>query len=164
MRTWLLCGMLVAGISALSGCSFLEDLGGAMSNNAPPASAGAPPEAAPNGGSEPSAASTSPPLATTPVPKRKPDIVDPKTLVGLDKAAVTALFGEPHSITLAQPALVWSWRTDDCVLRLFFYPDVSDRKFKALAYQINTTEEKHKAVVIDTCATRLKWAHDEATR
>ena len=133
MRTWLLCGMLAAGISALSGCSFLDDLGGAMSKKPPPSSVGAQPESVPNGGPESPVAEAPPPLATTPVPKRKPDIVDPKSLVGLDKAAVTALFGEPHSITLAQPALGWSWRTDDCVLRRCFYPDVSERKFKALA-------------------------------
>ena len=104
------------------------------------------------------------PADTTPIPKRKPDIVDPKTLVGLDKETVSEMFGEPHSITLSQPALVWSWQTDDCVMRLFFYPDVADRTFKALAYQINAIDQKHKAVVLDTCASRLKWAHAEATR
>lgn len=163
MRSWLLCGLLAVCLAALSGCSALEGLGGASEKSPPPPKPKVVVREAPDIVTK-IPAKPVPPVDNTPRPKRKPDMLDPKTLVGLDKAAVSALFGEPYQVATSQLALVWMWKTDDCEMRVFFYPDVADKKFKALAYEIHVLNPKNKAVVLDTCASRLKWAHAEATR
>tara|TARA_R110000868_G_scaffold411266_1_gene702590 strand:- start:3304 stop:3828 length:525 start_codon:yes stop_codon:yes gene_type:complete len=98
-----------------------------------------------------------------PRPKTKPEIVDPKALVGLDKQSIELIFGLPHHITLAQPATVWAWEQDGCRMRLFFYPDLTAQKFRALAYEISANQPKNNAMLIETCASRIKWANAETT-
>ncbi len=96
-----------------------------------------------------------------PRPKTKPEIVDPKALVGLDKQSIELIFGAPHHITLAQPATVWAWEQDGCRMRLFFYPDLTAQKFRALAYEISASQPKKNAMLIETCASRIKWSNAE---
>lgn len=98
-----------------------------------------------------------------PRPKTKPEIVDPKALVGLDKQAIEKMLGAPHHITLAQPATVWAWTQDGCRMRLFFYPDLNAQKFRALTYEISADQPKKNAMLIETCASRIKWANAETT-
>lgn len=99
-----------------------------------------------------------------PRPKSKPEIVDPKALVGLDKAAIAQMLGAPHHITLAQPATVWAWEQDGCRMRLFFYPDLAAQKFRALTYEVSADQPKKNAMLIETCASRIKWANAETSR
>lgn len=101
--------------------------------------------------------------AAIPRPKTKPEIVDPKALVGLDKEAIEQMLGSPHHITLAQPATVWAWEQDGCRMRLFFYPDLNEQKFRALTYEISADTPKKNAMLIETCASRIKWANAETT-
>lgn len=163
MHNWLYRVLALAAVVSMSGCAVLDELDQSFSSKpSSPADVGAVIEPEPAKPPVVMARRATPEI--TPRPKRKPDIVDPKTLVGLDKASISALFGEPHRITMAQPALVWSWATVGCEMRLFLYPDVADKTFRALAYEINAAPAKHKAVMVDTCASRLKWAHAEATR
>lgn len=98
---------------------------------------------------------------TVPRPKTKPEIVDPKALVGLDKETIEQMLGSPHHITLAQPATVWAWEQDGCRMRLFFYPDLNAQKFRALTYEISAEMPKKNAMLIETCASRIKWANAE---
>ena len=102
-------------------------------------------------------------VVTIPRPKTKPEIVDPKALVGLDKQAIEKMLGAPHHITLAQPATVWAWTQDGCRMRLFFYPDLNAQKFRALTYEISADQPKKNAMLIETCASRIKWANAETT-
>lgn len=102
--------------------------------------------------------------ANVPRPKIKPEIVDPKTLVGLDKMAIEQMLGAPQHITLAQPATVWAWEQDGCRMRLFFYPDLAAQKFRALTYEISAEQPKKNAMLIETCASRIKWANAETPR
>ena len=164
MRTWLSRPILAAVAAALAGCAVVEELEDALTPHdqvpvqqsaVPTASA----EAAGTGQSPEDAAADD-----IPRPKRKPEIVDPKTLVGLDKTAVAALFGEPHRIIMSEPAIILSWQADGCEMRLYFYPDVADRTFRALTYEINAPEGQQKVVLQDTCASRLKWANAEKSR
>jgi hypothetical protein len=99
--------------------------------------------------------------AAIPRPKTKPEIVDPKALVGLDKETIEQMLGSPHHITLAQPATVWAWEQDGCRMRLFFYPDLNAQKFRALTYEISADMPKKNAMLIETCASRIKWANAE---
>lgn len=102
--------------------------------------------------------------ANVPRPKIKPEIVDPKSLVGLDKMAIEQMLGAPQHITLAQPATVWAWEQDGCRMRLFFYPDLAAQKFRALTFEISAEQPKKNAMLIETCASRIKWANAETSR
>lgn len=102
--------------------------------------------------------------ANVPRPKVKPVIVDPKSLVGLDKLAIEEMLGAPQHITLAQPATVWAWEQDGCRMRLFFYPDLAAQKFRALTYEISADQPKKNAMLIETCASRIKWANAKTPR
>jgi len=107
--------------------------------------------------------------AFVPRPKTKPAMVDPKALVGLDKSAIAEILGEPHRITLAQPATVWAWEQDGCRMRLFFYPDLAKQKFRALTYEISTgaktrSQRARDSMLIETCASRIKWANAGVAR
>lgn len=104
------------------------------------------------------------PGANVPRPKTKPEIVDPKSLVGLDKLAIEEMLGAPQHITLAQPATVWAWEQDGCRMRLFFYPDLAAKKFRALTYEISAEQPKKNAMLIETCASRIKWANAKTPR
>lgn len=102
--------------------------------------------------------------ANVPRPKIKPVIVDPKSLVGLDKSTIEQMLGAPQHITLAQPATVWAWEQDGCRMRLFFYPDLAAQKFRALTYEISAEQPKKNAMLIETCASRIKWANAKTPR
>ncbi len=102
--------------------------------------------------------------ADVPRPKIKPEIVDPKSLVGLDKVAIEQMLGAPHHITLAQPATVWTCEQDGCRMRLFFYPDLAAQKLRALTYEVSADLPKKNATLIETCASRIKWANAETSR
>ena len=102
--------------------------------------------------------------ANVPRPKTKPEIVDPKSLVGLDKLAIEEMLGAPQHITLAQPATVWAWEQDGCRMRLFFYPDLAAKKFRALTYEISAEQPKKNTMLIETCASRIKWANAKTPR
>lgn len=151
---------LLAGALLAGGCSMIESLGGDQSA---PAAAAPPPEAA---APKPKAVALASPEteAQIPRPKRKPDMVDPKALVGLDKTAISDLFGSPHRESAADPAVVWTWQADGCEMRLYLYPDVQNDTFKALAYEITTADGRKTSLLIDTCASRLKWANADAKR
>ena len=102
--------------------------------------------------------------ADVPRPKTKPEIVDPRSLVGLDKEAIEQMFGAPQSVTIAQPATVWAWERDGCRMRLFFYPDIAAQKLRALTYEISADQPTKNATLIETCVSRIKWANAETTR
>lgn len=102
--------------------------------------------------------------ANVPRPKMKPEIVDPKSLVGLDKMTIEQMLGAPQHITLAQPATVWAWEQDGCRMRLFFYPDLAAQKFRALTFEVSAVQPKKNAMLIETCASRIKWANAETSR
>lgn len=150
---------LFVGALLGSGCSMIENLAGdepAPAASAPPATAQATPKAV--------ALAAPEAVPLVPRPKRKPDMIDPKALVGLDKTAISKLFGSPHRESAADPAVVWAWQADGCEMRLYLYPDVQNDTFKALAYEITTADGRKTSLLIDTCASRLKWAHADAKR
>ena len=50
-----------------------------------------------------------------------PDI-DPAGLLGKEPAAVARLLGAPDLERVEEPALIWQYRGQACVVDLFFYP------------------------------------------
>lgn len=65
---------------------------------------------------------------------------DPGQLIGLDLAAITHLLGQPAAQSDRPPAKVWSYNGDGCSLRVFVYPDINTRLFRALTYDIQGTD------------------------
>lgn len=52
-----------------------------------------------------------------------PSTIDPARIVGLDRATLERLLGEPLLVRREAPAEVWQYRGADCVLDLFLYEE-----------------------------------------
>src|SRR5690348_2748157 len=67
-------------------------------------------------------------------------LLDPGQLIGLDLAGIARLLGQPAMQSERPPAKVWSYNGDGCSLRVFVYPDINTRLFRALTYDIQGTD------------------------
>jgi hypothetical protein len=78
--------------------------------------------------------------AAFPVPRpvAKPNMLDPKILVGLDQVAVEDLIGKPLDIYDEPPATVWSYKGEACSLDVYFFLDIGTHKMRALSYDVKT--------------------------
>jgi hypothetical protein len=84
----------------------------------------------------------SPPPGTIPP---EPDtseaaLKSPEEVIGLDLAQISRLLGEPAFRTEQPPAKVWSYAGNGCAMRVFVYPDIKSRVFRALTYEIQGTD------------------------
>jgi hypothetical protein len=79
-------------------------------------------------------------VAAVPVPRpvAKPNVLDPKILVGLDQVAVEDLIGKPLDIYDEPPATVWSYKGEACSLDVYFFLDIGTHKMRALSYDVKT--------------------------
>jgi hypothetical protein len=84
-------------------------------------------------------------------------LLDPGELIGLDLAAISRLLGQPTTQSDRPPAKVWSYNGDGCSLRVFVYPDINTRLFRALTYDIQGTDGT--PVAKRRCFTRLVKQH-----
>ena len=89
-----------------------------------------------------------------PVPK--PNVVDPKILVGLDQVAVEELVGKPLGIYDEPPATVWSYKSEDCTLDVFFYLDIATHKLRALSYDVKTGTKSDRDGAARLCIGRIQ--------
>ncbi len=96
------------------------------------------------------------PIAAPPLPPRRPappdglalaapvsaplgaveTMTEVNTLVGLDFGETRDLLGEPTLQEVQPPAEIWSYNGPDCVLNIFFYPQVGGEQYRALAYDV----------------------------
>ena len=149
-------GALVLAMLALSACAPLESMRRELF---PPPPAAGDTQAAPL---------ASRPSAAPPLPRRQPGAIsdepeaisdepeaisdepeaiseltlaeaDPERLVGLDFDAAKALLGDPAAKHEEPPAEIWAYEGGTCMFNLFFYPNVDDKVFRVLAYEV--TEE-----------------------
>ena len=81
---------------------------------------------APSTGSAPAAAEATPTAE-----------YDPDRLVGLSEADATNLLGSPAEKTESPPSRVWTYRSQTCDVKLFFYPEVGGTTYRTLTYEIN---------------------------
>lgn len=78
-----------------------------------------------------------------PVPDRKPapqvarTEIQPDRLIGLSTFQTESLLGIPALEDERPPAKVWTYNAKNCVLSIFFYPDINTRVFQALTYEFN---------------------------
>ena len=91
-------------------------------------------------------------------PPAEPGVVDAQHLVGLSQADATKMFGSPAERKDVPPAQVWTYRSETCDLKLYFYPEVGGSAFRALTYQIDdrgANDATHHA-----CLASLAKPHD----
>lgn len=62
--------------------------------------------------------------------------IDPATLVGLKPVAVARVLGTPERIAKDEMSLVWTYAADDCMLQVYFYPDLNTTDFHVLKYSL----------------------------
>jgi len=62
---------------------------------------------------------------------------DPDRLVGLSESEATNLLGPPAEKADAPPSRVWTYHSDTCDVKLFFYPEVGGSTYRTLTYEIN---------------------------
>jgi hypothetical protein len=91
------------------------------------------------------------PEGSPPLPGHKPTTVaavpapadagpDPKQLVGLGFRETENLLGVPTRQEEKPPAKIWTYSGTDCELNIFFYADINTREFRALTYEVKSTE------------------------
>jgi hypothetical protein len=83
---------------------------------------------------------------------------DASHLVGLSQTDAGRLLVPPVERKEIPPSQVWTYRSDLCELKLFFYPEVGGTAFRALTYQIDdrgTNDANHHA-----CLASLAKPHD----
>lgn len=65
----------------------------------------------------------------------------PVNLVGLDEDQLQAVLGPPNEEEDRSPAKTWRYRNGKCVVDLALYPDVENRVFRTLSYEVTTRED-----------------------
>jgi hypothetical protein len=60
--------------------------------------------------------------------------IDPHTIIGKSQGEAEAMLGQPSAIRNSPPATIWQYRTDTCVLDVFFYMDMGTNSLRALDY------------------------------
>ncbi|TQV81639.1 hypothetical protein [Denitrobaculum tricleocarpae] len=92
---------------------------------------------------------------TQPAPTPAPETVeeaDPDMLIGLDFTVTRALLGEPAQQTEQSPAKIWTYKGQECMLNVFFYPSVEGGAFRLLTYEAEGGETPPEEVAADTDA------------
>jgi hypothetical protein len=79
-----------------------------------------------------------PPSITNSAPSEHPG---PKALVGLDEQATVRLLGEPSWTEDVPPAKYWQYATPSCVLRVFFFMEMTTQNFRALSYELTSSDD-----------------------
>ena len=79
------------------------------------------------------------PLAKGTLPKDaapEPETVVPSELVGFDFPAVLQVLRRPDTVQNSALSVVWTYSQPDCMLQLFFYPDIQTKTFHLLKYDL----------------------------
>ncbi len=97
-----------------------------------------------------------------PVPPPRESEVAPAGLagvVGYDQDAVRDLLGDPIWVEEIPPALSWQYASDECVLRVLFFMEVTTRNFRVLSYDVTSDDD---AIDVDQrCLSALVAQADE---
>ena len=79
----------------------------------------------------------------------------PRKLIGLDQREVTDLLGPAIRTREVPPAVVWEYRLNACALDVFFYMDLTSKRFRALAYDMKSADGKQdKSLAL--CLDRIR--------
>jgi hypothetical protein len=108
---------------ALGACEVLEQF--TPGSEPPPEAAPAPSAAVPAPAPQP--APEVPETAALPPPAPKIDD-DPARLMGLDRAGLAELLGDPELMRREPPAEIWQYRGGSCVFDVFLYEEAGRRR------------------------------------
>ncbi len=69
--------------------------------------------------------------------KKAPAVVGPTAaaMMGGSEGEVTNLLGQPLAVRNEPPSMVWHYASAGCKLDVFFYFDIGNKDFRALAYK-----------------------------
>lgn len=67
--------------------------------------------------------------------------LDPAKLVGLDEEQTQRLLGSPTRTGEEPPARYWQYANERCVLRVLFFMDVTTQDFRALSYDLKSSDD-----------------------
>lgn len=76
-------------------------------------------------------------------------------LVGMSEEQVARLLGTADTLREEPPATVWGYKAGTCALDLFFYMDVESRNFRALAYDVSTTDGVKGDPALNACLKQI---------
>lgn len=65
----------------------------------------------------------------------------PRILIGMTEEDVGRLLGEPSWTEDTAPSRLWQYASDKCLLRVFFFMEVSTRAYPALSYEITSADD-----------------------
>jgi hypothetical protein len=156
---WIKAGSAMAMLALVSGCALLDEI---TAPSPKPAAAPAPPASAATASESAKTAAVPPaPPPPAPPPRERPQSApvpdfDPARLVGLDKDETLATLGQPAAVREQPPATVWTYRTRDCAVDLFFYMDLATRAFRVLTTEVTTDLKSPDARRV--CLNRLRSA------
>jgi hypothetical protein len=91
-----------------------------------------------------------------PLPEPFPLQLDPGILVGLGPEQTEVMMGRPIEVRDEPPATVWTYKSGDCTLEVFFYPEVETREPRALAYAVAGKDQSDAAK--QACFARIRTA------
>jgi|GEM_PF-1816860 len=75
------------------------------------------------------------------------------TIVGYDETTVAELLGAPDSSEDDPPARVWQYASENCVLDVYFYMELSTRNYRVLSYELDSAHDAPD--VEQQCITEL---------
>jgi len=105
---------------------------------------------------EPATATPGEPPSVRPAPaKPPPPSLTLPQLVGRSEAEVARLLGTADNLREEPPAAVWEYRTETCELDLFFYMDMENQRFRALAYDVSTRDGLKGEPALNICLKRI---------
>jgi hypothetical protein len=96
-------------------------------------------------------------LPPKPLPRALPKL-DPKELIGLDKAAITALIGKPGFLRIDPPAELWRYRQAGCILDIFLYATGGNSEPKR-AKHIEARSRTGQPLPMTPCLDAIRKAH-----
>jgi hypothetical protein len=107
---------------------------------------------------------TKPALATPALPAApEPDTIVPvmlSELVGFDFPSVLQVLKKPDMIQNSALSIVWIYSKPDCMLQLFFYPDIQTRVFHLLKYDLKDSNGE-KPNDSSACMRHMMVRNDE---
>jgi hypothetical protein len=146
-------GLCLVALASTSACSLTEPPRQSPEQTAAVSPAQPPPVAvpvAPEGRPQPVA---------RPAPEPFPMQLDPGILIGLAPEQVEVMMGQAIATREEPPASVWVYRSGECALEVFFYPEVATKKPRALAYTVGGKDQSDAAK--QECFARIRMArHD----
>ena len=146
--------LLAAGCQTVDGVVSDVTLGDRVQAKAAPnRPAPNPPPSAPAPATDPPSVSVIPP-ARAPAKPPPMKTLEPARLMGLNYEDTTASAGKPVETREEPPATVWRYRTEDCVVDVFFYMDLATKQFRALAYDVKPSKKTAEAQRV--CAEMAK--------